>query len=147
MEKSLPIIKVVGMSASGKSTLVNGLRDRGYDARPISQEHSNMPELWRHFERPEILIHLNLSLEGQRTRRPDVSWTRKWHEQEAQRLEHAVGHADVKIDTESLTADQVLEIALHYLKNRRIAHADEPLPPIVRTGSSDKTQKLSDEIQ
>jgi hypothetical protein len=147
MEKSLPIIKVVGMSAAGKSTLVVGLRERGYDARPISQEHSNMPELWRHFELPDILIHLNLTLAGQRSRRPDVSWTLKWHRQETQRLAHALDHADLKIDTSELTAAQVLDITLHFLKNQRIANADKPLTPIVRTGSSDKSQKLSDNLK
>jgi len=146
MEKSLPLIKVIGLSAAGKSTLVSGLRERGYDARPISQEHSNMPELWRHFEPPDILIHLNLTLAGQRSRRPDVSWTSKWHQQETQRLAHGLDHAHLKIDTSDLTAAQVLGITLHFLESKRIAHAEKPLTPIVRTGSSDKSQKLSDDL-
>ena len=52
----LPLIKVVGISASGKSTLVKALRQRGYRARPVSQEHSNVPSLWQQFEEPEIDI-------------------------------------------------------------------------------------------
>ncbi len=91
MEKPLPIIKVVGMSAAGKSTLVGRLREVGYDARPVSQEHSNMPELWRHFGEPAVLIFLNVSLEGQQTRRPDVAWTPRWHQQESERLASADG--------------------------------------------------------
>ncbi len=134
-EEKLPLIKVVGMSASGKSTLVQGLRAAGYRARPVSQEHSNIPDLWHQFDRPFVLIYLHVDLAGQRRRRPDVSWSREaWH-LEWERLAHARSHADLRIDTGDLTPDQVLEIALRFLRRLGVAHADHPLPPVPATGS------------
>ena len=135
----LPTIKVVGMSAGGKSTLVQGLRDHGYNARPISQEHSNIPELWRQFDVPDVLIHLDASLVCQRTRRPDVTWTPRYHAEESYRLRNARDHADLRIDTSHRTASDVLGIALVYLRHRGITHADEPLPPVTPTGSANRT--------
>ncbi len=75
MPNKLPVIKVVGVSASGKSTLVKGLRAAGYDARPVSQEHSNVPDLWKQFDFPKVLIYLDVTLAMQEKRRPDVEWS------------------------------------------------------------------------
>ena len=135
----LPTIKVVGMSAGGKSTLVQGLRDHGYNARPISQEHSNIPELWRQFDVPDVLIHLDTSLTCQRTRRPDVTWTLRYHAEESYRLRNAHDHADLRIDTSNRTAQEVLGVVLVYLRHRGIAHADDALPPVTPTGSASRT--------
>ena len=96
MEKPLPIIKVVGMSAAGKLTLVGRLREVGYDAlarQSGAQQHAGTV---RHFGEPAVLVFLNVSLEGQQTRRPDVAWTPRWHRQESERLASAVGHAHLK---------------------------------------------------
>jgi RNase adaptor protein for sRNA GlmZ degradation len=130
------VIKVVGISGSGKSTLVHGLRAAGYEARPVSQEHSNVPDLWQQFDRPAVLIYLNASLENQRSRRPDVTWSAAAHQEEVDRLRHAHDHADLKIDTSSLPPAAVLHLALLYLQKYRIAHADHPLPPLAGTGSA-----------
>lgn len=129
-----PLIKIVGVSASGKSTLVRGLRAAGYNARPISQEHSNVPDLWEQFDRPEILIFLDLSQEAQRERRPDVSWSPLWYRTELNRLHHARSRADLKIDTTDQAPAEVLELALLYLRHRKIAHDEEALPPLGETG-------------
>ena len=64
MSHKLPVIKVVGVSAGGKSTLVRLLRERGYDARAVSQEHSEVPTLWKQFEPPRVLIYLDTTLEA-----------------------------------------------------------------------------------
>src|SRR5262245_17548395 len=84
--RPLPIIKVVGISGSGKSTLVRGLRAAGYDARPVSQEHSNVPTLWQQFERTTYLIYLYTSLGAQQRRRQEVTWTKDAHHEEMRRL-------------------------------------------------------------
>lgn len=135
-EADYPLIKVVGMSAGGKSTLVKALRELGYNARPVSQEHSNVPDLWQQFDRPRVLIFLDITLEGQRARRPDVSWSRSWHFTEMNRLHHARSHADLQIDTSGLDAEGVLRIAQVYLEHAHIGHAPEPLPPLAATGGS-----------
>jgi len=130
------IIKVVGLSAGGKSTLVRRLRQAGYDARPVSQEHSNVPALWQQFDQTAVLIYLDIDLETQRSRRPDVTWDEATLLTERKRLAHAYEHADLKINTAGLAAEDVLKVALAFLQNQRIRHADEPLPPLASTGSA-----------
>ena len=88
-ETGRPLIKVVGISAGGKSTLVRNLRNAGYDARPVSQEHSSIPDLWQQFDTPDVLIYLDTTLDAQRTRRPDVTWTAETLRAEERRLDHA----------------------------------------------------------
>jgi hypothetical protein len=136
---SLPVIKVVGLSGSGKSTLVQGLREAGYMARPVSQEHSSVPDLWAQFDRTAVLIYLSVSLEEQVRRRPEVSWTAAAWEEEEARLAHAKEHADLRIDTSALNAKQVLLLALVYLRYHRLAHSPTPLPPLPATGSADRS--------
>lgn len=132
----LPLIKVVGVSAAGKSTLVEALRRLGYDARPASQEHSQIPDMWRRIRPPTVLIYLDADVETQRRRRPDVSWDEAWLAVERERLAHARAHADLYIDTRDKSKEQVLARVLAFLQAQGIAHADHPLPPLPRTGGS-----------
>lgn len=134
--RRLPLIKVVGVSASGKSTLVTGLRQAGYDARPVSQEHSHVPDLWRQFAPPHYLIYLSVSLESQQLRRPDVTWTASYRRIEEARLAHAREHADLRIDTTRFNARDILRLACADLRRRRVYHAAVPLPPVLATGSA-----------
>jgi ABC-type glutathione transport system ATPase component len=137
--KNLPVIKVVGISGSGKSTLVRALRAAGYDARPVSQEHSNVPDLWQQFDRPLYLIYLNASLEEQRSRRQDVSWSVAAHQQEVLRLTHAREHADVRINTAELTPEGVYRVASTYLARQHVPRANHPLEALPATGSAAKS--------
>ena len=134
----LPLIKIVGISGSGKSTLVHALRQAGYNARPISQEHSNVHDLWQQFDRATLLIYLNTSEASQHSRRPDVTWDAAAFQDEKNRLAHAWDHADLRIDTAGLTPAAVLQVALAYLTRRKIRHANGPLLPIPATGSAEK---------
>jgi hypothetical protein len=133
---NLPLIKIVGVSASGKSTLVANLRRAGYHARPVSQEHSNIADLWKQFDRPALLIYLDVTLEAQRQRRPDVSWEAAYLQTERARLAHARDHADLKIDTSALTPETVWRIVQLFVEQQRIRHADQPLPLLNATGSA-----------
>ena len=49
---SAPLIAIVGVCASGKSTLAKALRERGYNARQVLQEHSYVPYMWQRITRP-----------------------------------------------------------------------------------------------
>ena len=137
--RPLPIIKIVGISGSGKSTLVRGLRAKGYDARPVSQEHSNVPDLWQQFDRPAYLIYLNATLENQQARRQDVTWSAGAYKEEVRRLTHAREHADLRIDTAELTLDGVLHLAISYLTRRRVARSVQHLDPLPDTGTAAKS--------
>jgi len=64
-------IVVVGPCGSGKTTLVEALRELGYEARECVQEHSHVADMWRRISRPDVLIFLGISLESvQRELRP-----------------------------------------------------------------------------
>lgn len=136
MSSELPLIKVAGVSASGKSTLVDNLRSRGYNARPVSQEHSQVPDMWQRIRPPDVLIFLQIDLECQRQRRPDVSWDEGWLQTEEKRLEHAKRHADLVLDTRDLSPDEAAESVLAFLVERDIPTASQPLPPAPNTGST-----------
>lgn len=142
----LPVIKVVGVSASGKSTLVKQLRRAGYDARPVSQEHSNIGDLWQQFDQPTILIYLDVDLATQRQRRPDVTWEAALLQLEQARLRHAWEHADLKINTVTLSAEIVAKIALTFLAQEGIRHAAAALPPLRATGSA-RQPSLADDLE
>ena len=112
----LPIVKVVGTSASGKSTLVDCLRRLGYDARPVSQEHSEVPDLWLRFEKPYALVYLSADVKAQRCRKPDQDWSYVELARELNRLSTAREAADIRVDTSNLTPDRICEIVAGQLQ-------------------------------
>lgn len=134
--KQLPVIKVVGISGSGKSTLVKCLRFRGFDARPVSQEHSDVPDLWQRFDHPFALIYLSVSLAEQTNRRPTQTWTYTDLAREQMRLANAREAADLRVDTSNLNPEQVCEVVVAYLNRIGIEHGPGPLPPVRPTGSA-----------
>lgn len=112
-EKS-PLIAVVGPCASGKSRLVQALRERGHNAREVLQEHSYAPAMWQRITRPDVLIYLDVSEDVARQRRPTDA-PEGWWDTLAQRLHHARQHADLYIDTDALTIQQIVERASAFL--------------------------------
>ena len=76
--KKPPLIAIVGPCASGKTLLVQALKERGYNAREVRQEHSYVPTMWQRITQPDVLIYLDVSEEIALKRRPtngDI-WTR-----------------------------------------------------------------------
>lgn len=113
---SKTLIGVVGPCGSGKSTLVAGLERYGYVCRHIAQEHSYVPSMWQKISKPDLLIFLEASFPVSTARRK-LSWQKKDHEEQLRRLGHARQHANVVIDTDDLTPEQVLRKVLDYLKD------------------------------
>lgn len=136
--RPLPVIKVVGVSAAGKSTLVARLRAGGYDARPVSQEHSGVPSLWQQHDLAHALIYLDVALEAQQARRPDVAWDAAARADEVRRLAHAREHADLVLNTTAIPAETVASLVLAWLRGRGLRHAPGPLPPVPATGAPSK---------
>lgn len=139
----LPVIKVVGVSAAGKSTLVQLLRARGYDARAISQEHSQVVTLWKQFEVPRVLIYLDTTLEAQRRRRPGGDWTAATLQEERKRLNNACAEADLRINSAAMTSEEVLAMTLAFLRARGIRHDAAPLTEAAATGTAIRPAKTS----
>ena len=110
-----PLIGVVGPCGAGKSTLVAGLERYGYSCRHIAQEHSYVPAMWQIISKPDVLIFLHASF-AITTARRKLDWREKDYEEQSRRLSHARDHAHIIIDTDHLTPDQILQIALEYLK-------------------------------
>jgi cytidylate kinase len=109
------LIGVVGPCGSGKSTLVTGLAKHGYICRHIAQEHSYVQAMWQKITRPDVLIFLYASFSVSSARRK-LDWQKKDHDEQLRRLDHARQHANLLIDTDRLTVEQVLQQVLNYLK-------------------------------
>ncbi len=108
------LIGVVGVCASGKSTLVKGLESRGYRVRHIAQEHSYVKNMWKRITNPSVLIFLDASYQTTIDRRR-LNWLETdWAEQQ-RRLSHAREHADLYIQTDQRSADEVLEEVVRFV--------------------------------
>ena len=108
------LIGVVGVCASGKSTLIRGLESRGYRARHIAQEHSYVKDMWKRITNPDVLIFLDASYPVTVKRR-QLNWSEAdWAEQQ-RRLSHAREHADFYIQTDQRSADEVLEEVVRFI--------------------------------
>jgi len=109
-------IAVVGVCASGKTTIVDALRQAGYDAYVVAQEHSIIPDLWRR-SRPDHLVVLEADLETIRRRR-GPAWPEWLYRTQRDRLADARAHATVTVDTGALTVDDTVRTILAAIQSR-----------------------------
>lgn len=107
-------VVVVGPCASGKTTLVGGLRSLGYQAVVCGQEHSEISSLWRR-SAPDVLIALDADLATIRRRRGH-SWSAAIYERQRQRLAEAMAAADLVLDVSKLSEAAVLARVLRLLE-------------------------------
>jgi deoxyadenosine/deoxycytidine kinase len=108
---NFPVIGIVGVCASGKTTLNSGLIARGYNSKHIAQEHSYVPDMWRRMTNPDILIYLDVSYENT-IKRKLLNWTREEYLEQVHRIHNAAANAQIHIDTNSLDAVQLVEKAI-----------------------------------
>jgi len=108
-------ITVVGACASGKSSLVARLLEKGYDARHCVQEHSFVPDMWQRQSRPEMLVYLDVSLAVILKRRGFAFSDDDLMEQR-RRLAHARAHCRIYVNTDRLSEEQVLHKVLVVLE-------------------------------
>lgn len=112
-------VAVVGHCASGKTTLVSGLRQRGYDAYAVAQEHSGVATLWRHAA-PDVLIYLQVPLTTVRERR-GAAWSQTVYDAQETRLADARAHANFVLDTSRENALQAVAHAVALLESPQVA--------------------------
>jgi deoxyadenosine/deoxycytidine kinase len=110
-----PLIAIVGPCASGKSLLVRALQEQGYNAREVVQEHSHVPTMWQRITQPDWLIYLDVSWEIARQRR-SMDVKADWWIELAHRLRHARQHADLFVQTDELTPQEILDSTLDFLE-------------------------------
>lgn len=111
----IPLIGIVGPCGSGKSTLTDGLEKNGYSCRHIAQEHSYVPDMWQIITKPGILIYLNVSFPIS-TARAKLNWQEKDFMEQLHRLSHAREHANIIIETDDITTEDVLQKVLDFLQ-------------------------------
>ncbi|MEJ5240401.1 MAG: hypothetical protein WHS87_04320 [Anaerolineales bacterium] len=114
MSTKRPLIGVVGPCGAGKSTLIAGLSRHGYTCRHIAQEHSYVPDMWLRLSHPDVLIFLNASYETT-VRRRALNWTMEEYQEQQRRLAHARAHADLIVETDELSIEEVLGRVLEFL--------------------------------
>jgi hypothetical protein len=98
--------------------LVRALRERGYNARAVSQEHSYVPHLWERSD-PDVLVYLDASLRtirGRGRRR----WSQSLLDEEHHRLEHAREHCSLYIPTDGLSPEDVTSRVITFLSKRTV---------------------------
>lgn len=115
MSAKRPLVGVVGPCGAGKSTLIAGLSRHGYSCRHIAQEHSYVPDMWLRLSHPDVLIFLNASYETT-VRRRALNWTREEYQEQQRRLAHARAHADLIVETDGLSIEEVLGRVLEFLE-------------------------------
>ncbi len=114
-----PRVVVVGPCASGKTTLVRLLRERGVDAYVCGQEHSIVRDLWRR-QHPDVVVALDVDLETVRARRGD-DWSAAIFEEQRRRLQDAMNAADLVIDTARVGPEDAVDLVLALLRSRGAA--------------------------
>jgi deoxyadenosine/deoxycytidine kinase len=107
-------IVVVGVCSSGKSTLVRTLRDKGYNAHAVSQEHSYVPQLWQRSD-PDVLIYLDANIHTIRGR-GRTRWRQPLLDEEHRRLQNARDHCHLYIPTDGLAPADVASRVVTFLK-------------------------------
>jgi len=111
------LIGVVGPCGSGKSTLIAGLEKHGFRCRHIAQEHSYVQRMWQVITHPDILLFLESNFENSTIRRK-LNWQAVDHEEQLRRLAHARQFADLIVDTNLLSSEEVLAKALDFLNRK-----------------------------
>ncbi len=115
MKKKLKV-EIVGPCASGKTTLIAALEERGLWGKLIAQEHSYVPDMWSRLTGPDVLVYLHVSYSVSLERR-HMNWSYHEYLEQIHRLENALQHADLYIDTDPLTSEQVLQRVLDFLSD------------------------------
>jgi ABC-type cobalamin/Fe3+-siderophores transport system ATPase subunit len=114
MSEEKILIGIVGPCKAGKTTLVRNLEKYGYQARQIAQEHSFVPAMWQRITNPDFLVYLEVAYPLTVTR-GRLNWKNTDYEKQLERLRHAHEHADLIIQTDPLTPDEVLARVLDFL--------------------------------
>jgi hypothetical protein len=115
-ESMQPKVAIVGVCASGKSTLSEGLKAAGIPALTVPQEHSSVRRLWERLH-PDcnILVMLDACWETAQRRRPTLMFGPEGLERQARRLDLAREACHLYMPTDDLTIADVRERVLSWI--------------------------------
>lgn len=108
-KREKPLIGIVGVCASGKTTCIAKLSKMGHHCRHIAQEHSYVQTMWKQLTNPDLLVYLDVSFPQTIIRR-NLNWTIEEYEEQLRRLQNARQNADIRIDTDKNSVDEICEI-------------------------------------
>jgi guanylate kinase len=98
--------------------LIAGLTRLGYRTRHIAQEHSYVKDMWQRLTNPDVLVFLDAPY-ARTVQRRQLDWSEAdWQEQQ-HRLRHARENADLYLETDTLSAEQVLERVVEWLREKQ----------------------------
>ncbi len=107
---------MVGVCASGKTTLFRELQGLGIPVRAVAQEHSLVPGLFRRQgSHPLVLLTADWETVHRRRR---LAWEPAFYRTEWMRLEEARKEADLVVQTDYLTPRQVAEVVRRWWDGR-----------------------------
>ena len=109
------LIGFVGPCASGKSTITSELEALGYNTRHIAQEHSYVKDMWQRLTNPDMLVFLQASYPVTLKRR-NLNWKEKDYIEQQRRLAHAREHADLYINTDDLSIEEIIRQILNFIQ-------------------------------
>jgi hypothetical protein len=89
------------------------------NCRHIAQEHSYVADMWQRLTHPVFLVFLKVSYANTLKRRR-LNWTEAEYNEQLFRLRHALAHANLVIDTDSFTEEQVCDTVLTFLSTQGI---------------------------
>ena len=115
MPTSKFLVGIVGPCGSGKSTLIAALKGHGFTCRHIAQEHSYVKDMWKRITNPDVLIFLQASFQVCTARR-QLNWNESDYAEQQRRLAHALEHANLIVDTDHLTPQDVERRVLDFLE-------------------------------
>ena len=111
------LIGVVGPCGAGKTTLIEALDSLGYTTRHIAQEHSYVKDMWQRISNPDVLIFLQASFPVASQRKGKTfHWSEADYNEQQRRLAHAREYANLLIDTDNLSIQEVLDQVLAFIK-------------------------------
>jgi hypothetical protein len=106
-----PVIAIVGVCASGKSTIVKKLLEHNIPCRHIAQEHSYVHDMWQRMVHPAFLVCLDVSYPAT-LQRKRLNWSLPEYDEQLRRINHARDHADLIIDTETHSIDEIVDLII-----------------------------------
>ena len=110
------LVAIVGVCASGKTTLVKGLREAGVDAYNVAQEHSCIKKFWNR-KKPDVLIMIDATLSAIKKRR-FVTWDEDRLVVQHERLRDARENANLYIQTDELSREEVLQTIINFIRGK-----------------------------
>ncbi|MBM7623214.1 hypothetical protein [Sporohalobacter salinus] len=113
MQKEDITILIVGICASGKSSVVERLKELGFDAYTCAQEHSCVKSLWTKLA-PDVLVVLDCDYETIKQRRK-VQWGEERIKVQKKRLQNALENCDLYLKTDDLNLEETVREIIKYL--------------------------------